>query len=89
MAATTPRIKSQMVRSLGVPVKSSDKREPKEAEACIPKMMSTTPTTSKAIPTTLCIPLSSCALLQSFAKMLADFSGLYPSLFPLFFSDDI
>ena len=56
MAATTPATKSQMVRSLGVPVKSSDKREPKEAEACNPKMISTTQTTSKAIPTTLCIP---------------------------------
>src|SRR5712691_3758327 len=56
MAATTPAIKSQKVRSLGAPVKSSDKREPNEAEACIPKMISTTPTTNKAIPTTLCIP---------------------------------
>src|SRR5262245_918960 len=46
-----------MVRSLGAPVKSSDKREPTEAEACIPKIMSTSPTTSKAIPTTLCLPL--------------------------------
>src|SRR6266498_4382855 len=57
MAATTPATRSQMVRSLGAPVKSSDKREPNEDEACIPKMISTTPTTSKAIPTTLCISL--------------------------------
>jgi hypothetical protein len=33
-----------MVRSLGVPVKSSDKREPTEVEACIPKMINTPPT---------------------------------------------
>jgi hypothetical protein len=46
-----------MVWSLGVPVKNADKREPTEAEACIPKMISTTPTISNAIPTTLCIPL--------------------------------
>jgi hypothetical protein len=51
MAATTPAMRSQMVRSLGAPVKSSDKREPNEAEACMPKMISTTPTTSNAIPT--------------------------------------
>ena len=78
MAAATPATKSQMVRSLGAPVKSSDKREPTEAEACIPKMISTTPTTSKAIPMMLCMPLSSCVLYQYFAKKLADFSGLYP-----------
>ena len=41
-----------MVRSLGAPVKSSDKREPNEADAFIPKMISTTPTTRKATPTT-------------------------------------
>jgi hypothetical protein len=38
-----------MVRSLGVPVKSSDKREPNEADAFIPKTMHPTLTTSKAI----------------------------------------
>jgi hypothetical protein len=64
------------VRSLGVPVKSSDKREPNEAEACIPKVINTPLTTSKAIPMTLCIPLSSCTLRQEFAKKLALFSGL-------------
>ena len=72
-----------MVRSLGAPVNSSDKREPTEAEACIPKMISTTPTTSKAIPTTLCMPLSSCTLLQGFTKKLADVSGWYRRRFPL------
>jgi hypothetical protein len=35
MAAATPATTSQIVRSLGVPVKSSDKREPTEAEACV------------------------------------------------------
>jgi hypothetical protein len=75
MAAATPATKSQMVRSLGAPVKSSDKREPTEAEACIPKMISTTPTTSKAIPMMRCMPLSSCVLDQECAKKLADFSG--------------
>jgi hypothetical protein len=55
-------ITGQMVRSLGAPVKSLDKREPNEAEACMSKMISTTPTTSKAIPMTLCIPLSSFSL---------------------------
>src|SRR4029450_1325113 len=78
IAATTPTRRSQIVRSLGAPVKSSDKREPTEAEACIPKMISTTPTTSKAMPMTLCIPLSSLVLYQELAKKLADFSGLYP-----------
>ena len=76
MAAITPRTKKQMVRSLGVPVKSSDKREPKEAEACLPKIIGTTPTTSKAIPMMLCIPLSSFALRPYIAKTLADCSGL-------------
>src|SRR5437870_12722309 len=85
IAAATPTTKSQMVRSLGAPVNSADKREPTEAEACIPKMISTTPTTSKAIPTTLCMPLSSCTLLQGCAKKLADFSGWYRRRFPLFF----
>src|SRR6266571_2142714 len=78
MAAATPATRSQIVRSLGAPVKSSDKREPNEAEACIPKMINTTPTTSKAIPTTRCIPLSSFALRPSFAQKLADVSGVYP-----------
>ena len=72
-----------MVRSLGVPVKSSDKRDPKEAEACIPKMMSTTPTTSKAIPITLCIPLSSCALRMLWQSDSNDGIDL-PSLFSFF-----
>jgi hypothetical protein len=64
MAAATPATKSQMVRSLGAPVKISDKRKPKEAEACIPKMISATPITNKAIPTTLCTPCSSFTLRQ-------------------------
>ena len=63
MAAATPAATSQTVRSLGAPVKSADKREPTEAKACIPNMISTAPTTSNAIPTTLCLPLSSFPLL--------------------------
>jgi hypothetical protein len=47
MAATVPSIRSQLVRSLGAPVKSWDRREPREADACMPKTMSTTPTTSR------------------------------------------
>src|SRR4029453_6782278 len=78
IAATTPTRRSQIVRSLGAPVKSADKREPTEAEACIPKMISTTPTTSKAMPMTLGIPLSSLVLYQELAKKLGAFSGLYP-----------
>jgi hypothetical protein len=38
-------------------------------------MISTTPTTSKAIPMMRCMPLSSCVLDQECAKKLADFSG--------------
>ena len=38
--ASRDAITGQMVRSLGAPVKSLDKREPNEAEACMPKMIS-------------------------------------------------
>jgi hypothetical protein len=49
-----------MVRSLGIPAKSSEKRELTEAAACIPNIISPTPTTRKAIPTTFCMHLFSC-----------------------------
>jgi hypothetical protein len=48
-------------------------------------MLSTTPTTSKAIPTTLCMPLASFTLLQGCAKKRADCSGGYRRRCPLVF----
>jgi hypothetical protein len=60
MAVVTPTTTSQMVRSLGVPVKRSEKREPTVAEACLPNLISPTPTTREATPTALRTALSSC-----------------------------
>jgi hypothetical protein len=59
-----PATTSQMVRSLGVPAKSAEKREPTEAGACLQNLISPTPTTRKAIPTTLGMTLSVVACKQ-------------------------
>ena len=50
MAAATTATMRSMVRSLGVPVKRFEKREPTEAAAYIPNLISSTLTTRKAIP---------------------------------------
>jgi hypothetical protein len=50
MAAATPTTTRQRVRSLGVPVKSSEKRAPTEAEAYLLNLINPTPTTRKASP---------------------------------------
>ena len=56
MAAVMPPINIQTALSVGEPVKNLDTSELKEFVALIPKMMSTTPPTSRARETILFMP---------------------------------
>jgi hypothetical protein len=53
MATAVPATRNQIALSLGVPVNNCDRREPSDSAAFIPKIMSTKPATSKAIPVAL------------------------------------
>jgi len=56
--AMIPPMSIQMALSVGDPVKNLDTSEPKEFVALTPKMMSTTPPTSRATATILFIAVS-------------------------------